>query len=150
MVRSIVIRLIKIYRQRKTGINWQNTKKLTNVHTSTNQKAFPVTAYPCHVTVPNGIGSNSRTIAFSLASVDTWILITWVIQSQLYSAVDLIHSREGCDSHVTHQYTHFIHTRTLAHNQNEKKNHKKVSLVKNIIKVINLYLNRPLRVSPYA
>lgn len=48
---------------------------------------------------------------YNLSNAEPAILNCWL----------LIHSREGCDSHVTHQYTPFIHTHTPAHSQNEIK-----------------------------
>lgn len=56
------------------------------------------------------------------------------------------HSKGGSVRHVTLRASvSFIHPHA------DQNKNQKVSVVKNIIKVINLYLNRPLRVfSPYA
>jgi len=45
-----------------------------------------------------------------------------------------------------HQTRHCASISFIHPQSDQNKNHKKVSVVKNIIKVINLYLNRPLRV----
>lgn len=55
----------------------------------------------------------------------------------------------GYDSHVTHTSTPISLTHTPpAHSQTEIRITRRCLWVKNIIKVINLYLNRPLRVFP--
>lgn len=67
--------------------------------------------------------------------------LTYLIST--YSAFDFQYTAKEAASDTGHSVTSISFTRP------QNKHHKKVSVVKNIIKVINLYLKKTLRVFPH-
>lgn len=76
-----------------------------------------------------------------------WNVEPWsdLVHTQRYWAFDFCHTvKKAAALDTWHSHIHSIH---IPHPQSERnKNHKKVSVGRNIIKVINLYLDRALRV----
>lgn len=78
--------------------------------------------------------------SMAFAEVHT-LTIIWLVRTQIYAAFDFQYTAKEASDTTLCASISFIHPQS-----DQNKNHKKVSVVKNIIKVINLYLNRPLRV----
>lgn len=71
--------------------------------------------------------------------------MVWLVHIQICSAFDSEYTAKEAASNTWHSVTSISFTHPQS---DQNKSHKKVSVVKDIIKVINLYLNRPLRVFP--
>lgn len=150
-------RKLKIYRKKKPGFYWHGwtvkdptsyPKRKQRMHRHGQVKAFPVVPSPRPLSVSKGwakwVVENHNSSDYCsffygfLQKCIHWLI--WLVHIQVYSAFDFWRTAKEAALDTGHSATSISFT----HPQN--KNHKKVSMVKNIIKVINL--KRTLRVFP--
>lgn len=123
------------------------SKKMWRLYRHWQVKAFPVT-YPL-----SAMSQGWVELVVDNSNSSNYCFFFYGFCCNVYTDYDLISTHPTISSfwlsthrHTTLSHIHFIH---IPHPQSDwNKNHKKVSVVKNVVKVINLCLIRPLRDFP--